>query len=66
MKKVNPSGKKKNTESECICTKNMDSKTLEAQMEALKGERIKYPSELDYSFCLGRANKPSNSRDNII
>lgn len=44
----------------------MDSKILEAQMEALKGERIKYPSELDYSFCLGRANKPSNSRDNII
>lgn len=43
---------KKNTESECICTKNMDSKTLEAQMEALKGERINIHQNLTIHFVL--------------
>lgn len=43
---------KENTESECICTKNMDSKTLEAQMEALNGERINTHQNLTIHFVL--------------
>jgi hypothetical protein len=42
-KKVNPSGR--STESECMCTQNIDSKNLKARTGAIKGGRINARSQ---------------------